>query len=54
MNLIYPNDSKWDIIGYVYACYLSNSHNVTMVNHKPNICSHMVVQRFHDNLWNKP
>jgi len=25
-----------------------------MVNHKPNICSHMVVQRFHDNLWNKP
>jgi len=34
MNLFYPNDSKLDLIGYVDACYLSDPHNVTIVDHK--------------------
>jgi len=41
-------------MGYVDACYLSYRHNVTVVNHKQNICSHVVAQWFHDGMWNKP
>jgi len=28
MELFYPNDSKLDLMGYAYACYLLYSHNV--------------------------
>jgi len=44
MELFYPNDSKLDLMDYAYACYLLYSHNVTMVDHKQNICSHVVAQ----------
>jgi len=27
---------------YANACYLSNPHNVTMVDHKQDICSHVI------------
>jgi len=45
MSLLYPNDSESDlIIGHAYTCYLSYSHNITMVDHKQDICSHVVAQ----------
>jgi len=42
MSLVYPNDSESDIMGYAYACYFTYLHNVIMIYHKQNICSHMV------------
>jgi len=33
MRLFHPNDSESDLMGYVYACYFTYSHNVTMVDH---------------------
>ena len=42
MSLFYPNDSKSDLIGHADTCYLSYPHNATMVDHKHDICSHMV------------
>jgi len=32
MRLFHPNDSELDLMGYVYACYFTYSHNVTMVD----------------------
>jgi len=29
-------------MGYAYACYFTYPHNVTMIDHKQDICSHMV------------
>jgi len=31
-------------MGYANACYLSYPHNVTMVDHKQDICSYVVSQ----------
>jgi len=31
-------------MSYVYACYFTYSHNVTMVDHKQDVCSHVVAQ----------
>jgi len=36
--------------GYVYACYFTYSHNVTMVDHKQDVCSHVVAQWFHEGI----
>jgi len=44
MKLSYPNDSKSDLMGYAEGCYLSYLHNVTMFDHKQDICSHVVAQ----------
>jgi len=44
MSLIYPNDSEINLIGYAYACYFTYPHNVTMVDHNKDICSHVVAQ----------
>jgi len=41
MKLFYPNDSKLDLMDYVYACYFTFSQNVTMVDHKQDVCSHV-------------
>jgi len=46
MSLFHPNDSESDLLGYVYACYFTYSHNVIMVDHKQDVCSHVVVQCF--------
>jgi len=35
-------------MGYVYACYFTYSRNVIMVDHKYDVCSHVVAQWFHD------
>jgi len=48
MSLFHPNDSESDLMGYVYACYFTYSHNVTMVYHKQDVCSHVVAQWLHD------
>jgi len=42
MSLFYPNDSKLDLIGYAYVFYFTYPHNVIMVDHKQDICSHVV------------
>jgi len=42
MDLSYPNDSKLNLLGYVDGCYLLYPHNITMVYHKYDICSHVV------------
>jgi len=42
MSSFYPNNLKSYLMGYGDACYLSDPHNVTMVDHKQNICSHML------------
>jgi len=42
MKLFYPNDLKLDLMDYADACYLLYYHNVTMVDHKQNIYSHVV------------
>ena len=34
VSLFYPNDLESGIIGYVYGCYFTYPHNVTMINHK--------------------
>jgi len=44
MSLFYSNDPKLDLIGYAYACYFTYPHNATMVDHKQDICSHMIAQ----------
>jgi len=44
MSLFYPDDSKSDLMGYACACYFTYPHNFTMVGHKHDICSHMVLQ----------
>jgi len=31
-------------MGYADECYLLYSHNVTMVDHKQDICSHVIAQ----------
>ena len=41
-------------MGYVYACYFTYSHNVTIVDHKQDVCSDVVTQWFYDGIWNKP
>jgi len=41
-------------MGYVYACYFTYSHNVTMVDYKQHVYSHVVAQWFHKGIWNKP
>jgi len=53
MDLYYPNDSKSDLIGYTYGCYLSYPHNIIMVYHKQDICSHVVTHDFMA-VWIKP
>jgi len=37
-------------MGYGYACYFTYSYNVTMVDHKQDVCSHVVVQWFHEGI----
>jgi len=37
MSLFHPNDSESDIMGYVYACYFTYSHNDIMVDHKQDV-----------------
>jgi len=44
MGLFYPNYSKSYLMGYADAYYLSDPHNVIVVDHKQNICSHVVTQ----------
>jgi len=44
MGLFYPNDSKLDLMDYADACYLSDPHNITMVDYIQNICFHVVAQ----------
>jgi len=44
MELFYPNDSKLDLIDYAYAYYLLYSHNVTIVDYKQDIYSHVVAK----------
>jgi len=39
---------------YADVWYLSYPHNVAMVDHKQDICSHVVAQWFYGGLWNKP
>jgi len=31
-------------MGHADACYLSYPHNATMIDHKQDICSHVVAQ----------
>jgi len=50
MSLSYLNNSKSNLMGYADACYLLYSRNVTMVDHKQEICPHMVAQWFHDDM----
>jgi len=42
MSLFNPNDSELDLMSYAYACYYTYLHNVIMVDHKHDICSHVV------------
>jgi len=44
MNLFYQNDSESNLMDYAYACYFTDPHNVTMVDHRQDICSHVVAQ----------
>jgi len=50
MSLFYPNDSKSNLKGYADACYFTYPHNVTIVDHKHDICSHVVAHLFHDGI----
>jgi len=47
LDLFYPNDSKLNLMGFAYTCYLFDHHIVIVVDHKQDIFSHVVAQYFH-------